>query len=148
MLSAAHQAQLSAQTNKSNGNGTAHADESTSTDDLPPLTSRIGYEPRSISGLPDPATRTNEAIVWLDIDNTLYKRSTKIADLMGERIRAYFHGMGLSEEDAKTLHTTYYKTYGLAIRGLVKHHQSIHLTTTANVTQVCHLKRSCVLITR
>lgn len=101
----------------------AHADESTSTDDLTALTSRIGFEPRSISGLPDPSLRTNEAIVWLDIDNTLYKRSTRIADLMAERIRDYFFGMGLSEEEAKTLHLTYYKTYGLAIRGLVKHHQ-------------------------
>lgn len=100
-----------------------HIDESTGTDDLTALTSRIGFEPRSISGLPNPSLRTNEAIVWLDIDNTLYKRSTKIAELMGERIRAYFHGMGLSEDEAKTLHTTYYKTYGLAIRGLVKHHQ-------------------------
>ncbi|SJX63762.1 related to pyrimidine 5-nucleotidase [Sporisorium reilianum f. sp. reilianum] len=100
-----------------------HIDESTSTDDPIALTSRIGFEPRSISGLPDAHLRTNEAIVWLDIDNTLYKRSTKIADLMAERIRAYFHGMGLSEQEAKALHTTYYKTYGLAIRGLVKHHQ-------------------------
>ena len=100
-----------------------HADESTSTDDLASLTSRIGFEPRSISGLPDPSVRTGEAIAFFDIDNCLYKRSTKIAELMAERIRAYFHGMGLSEEDAKTLHTTYYKTYGLAIRGLVKHHQ-------------------------
>lgn len=100
-----------------------HQDESTSTDDLAALTSRIGFEPRTISGLPDPSLRTNEAIVWLDIDNTLYKRSTKIAELMADRIRAYFYGMGLSQEEAKTLHTTYYKTYGLAIRGLVKHHQ-------------------------
>ncbi|GAC93780.1 hypothetical protein PHSY_001345 [Pseudozyma hubeiensis SY62] len=92
-------------------------------DDEAALTSRIGFEPRTISGLPGASLRTNEAIVWLDIDNTLYKRSTRIADLMAERIRAYFHGMGLSEDEAKTLHTSYYKTYGLAIRGLVKHHQ-------------------------
>ncbi|KAJ1579478.1 hypothetical protein NDA11_007610 [Ustilago hordei] len=108
---------------QSAGPSHTHLDESTSTDDLAALTSRIGFEPRSNSGLPDPSLRTNEAIVWLDIDNTLYKRSTKIAELMAERIRAYFHGMGLSEDEAKTLHTTYYKTYGLAIRGLVKHHQ-------------------------
>ncbi|KIS68429.1 uncharacterized protein UMAG_03518 [Mycosarcoma maydis] len=100
-----------------------HTDASTSTDGLAALASRIGFEPRAISGLPDASLRTNEAIVWLDIDNTLYKRSTRIADLMAERIRAYFHGMGLSEEEAKALHTSYYKTYGLAIRGLVKHHQ-------------------------
>lgn len=111
----------------SNGEGHASADspseETKSTGDVAALTSRIGFEPRAITGLPHPSLRTNEAIVWLDIDNTLYKRSTRIADLMAERIRAYFHGMGLSEDEAKTLHTTYYKTYGLAIRGLVKHHQ-------------------------
>ncbi len=101
----------------------SYRDESTSTDDQASLVSRIGFEPRSTSGLPDPSMRTNEAIVWLDIDNTLYKRSTRIAELMAERIRAYFHGMGLSQEEARSLHSTYYKTYGLAIRGLVKHHQ-------------------------
>ncbi|KAJ9480011.1 Suppressor of disruption of TFIIS [Pseudozyma hubeiensis] len=106
-------------------NGSVHtaADKAPISDDEAALTSRIGFEPRSISGLPDASLRTNEAIVWLDIDNTLYKRSTRIADLMAERIRAYFYGMGLSEDEAKTLHTSYYKTYGLAIRGLVKHHQ-------------------------
>ena len=49
----------------------------------------------------------DRAIVWLDIDNTLYKKSTRIAELMGERIRAYFIGMGLSEEEAEMLHSRY-----------------------------------------
>ncbi|KDN40691.1 hypothetical protein K437DRAFT_258556, partial [Tilletiaria anomala UBC 951] len=62
-------------------------------------------------------------VVWLDIDNTLYKQSTRIADMMGQRIRAYFINMGLSEEEAEQLHMRYYKEYGLAIRGLVKHHK-------------------------
>ncbi|EPQ30133.1 uncharacterized protein PFL1_02250 [Pseudozyma flocculosa PF-1] len=83
-------------------------------------TQRVGFEPR---GPQDPASAQKDAIVWLDIDNTLYKRSTRIAQLMGERIRAYFTGMGFGTEEARMLHEQYYKTYGLAIRGLVKHHE-------------------------
>ncbi|PWN36181.1 uncharacterized protein FA14DRAFT_161015 [Meira miltonrushii] len=63
------------------------------------------------------------AIVWLDIDNTLYKKSTRIAELMTKRIKAYFRGLGLSEEETQRLHKRYYKEYGLAIRGLVMHHE-------------------------
>ena len=35
---------------------------------------------------------------------------------------AYFVWLGLSHEEARELHHHYYKTYGLALRGLVKHH--------------------------
>jgi len=35
---------------------------------------------------------------------------------------AYFVQLGLSHEEAGELHHHYYKTYGLALRGLVKHH--------------------------
>lgn len=41
---------------------------------------------------------------------------------MADRIRDYFRGLGLDEHEAAKLHTHYYKEYGLAIRGLVKHH--------------------------
>ena len=41
---------------------------------------------------------------------------------MGERIHAYFLTLGLEEEEASALHLRYYKTYGLALRGLVRHH--------------------------
>ena len=34
----------------------------------------------------------------------------------------YFVSMGLSEEEAGTLHRKYYREYGLALRGLVRHH--------------------------
>jgi len=61
-------------------------------------------------------------IVWLDIDNTLYPRSTRIADLMGQRIHAYFLSMGFAEDEAHSLHLKYYTQYGLALRGLMKHH--------------------------
>lgn len=35
---------------------------------------------------------------------------------------AYFVKIGLSHDEAGDLHHHYYKTYGLALRGLVKHH--------------------------
>lgn len=41
---------------------------------------------------------------------------------MGERIHAYFLTLGLGDEEASALHLRYYKTYGLALRGLVRHH--------------------------
>lgn len=64
-----------------------------------------------------------QAIVWLDIDNTLYSHmETRIADRMVERIRAYFISLGMSEHEADELHMHYYKEYGLALRGLVRHH--------------------------
>lgn len=90
----------------------------------------------------------DRAIVWFDIgetltpktmqrldadtthllihtDNTLYHKSTRIADLMGERIHAYFLGLGLPDAEARELHQRYYSEHGLAIRGLLKHHAGI-----------------------
>lgn len=82
-------------------------------------------------------------IIWFDIDNTLYPASSRIDQLMGERIRgepcmlipsspitfthanrrsAYFRTLGLDEEEAGALHLKYYREYGLAIRGLTRHH--------------------------
>ncbi|KAH8105898.1 pyrimidine 5-nucleotidase [Cristinia sonorae] len=62
-------------------------------------------------------------IVWLDIDNTLYSASSKISQAMGERIHAYFVELGWSDDEASELHHKYYTQYGLALRGLVRHHQ-------------------------
>ena len=82
----------------------------------------------------------DRAVVWFDIDNTLYSASTRIADAMGKRIHGvcdmtlchvslisritidYFLSLGLSEDEATTLHHRYYREYGLALRGLVRHH--------------------------
>lgn len=36
---------------------------------------------------------------------------------------AYFRKLGLSDDEARDLHNHYYKEYGLAIRGLVRHHK-------------------------
>lgn len=64
----------------------------------------------------------DRVIVWFDIDNTLYSASSKISQAMGERIHNYFVGMGLSHEEAAVLHHRYYSQYGLALRGLKRHH--------------------------
>ncbi|KAI5124940.1 hypothetical protein M0805_007367 [Coniferiporia weirii] len=70
----------------------------------------------------DGTAQDERVIVWFDIDNTLYSASSKIADAMGQRIHAYFTTLGLNDDEASQLHLSYYKTYGLALRGLVRHH--------------------------
>ncbi|CCE63352.1 hypothetical protein TPHA_0E02600 [Tetrapisispora phaffii CBS 4417] len=68
---------------------------------------------------PDP----NLKVFFFDIDNCLYEKSSKIHNLMHISILRYFqYHLNLSEEDARQLHLRYYKDYGLAIRGLVTHH--------------------------
>lgn len=71
------------------------------------------------SNIPDEDPRS---IVWFDIDNTLYSASTKISQAMGQRIHAYFVGLGLDKDKASELHHAYYTQYGLALRGLTRHH--------------------------
>ncbi|KAI5833857.1 pyrimidine 5-nucleotidase [Schizophyllum commune Tattone D] len=68
-------------------------------------------------------TEDTRPIVWFDIDNTLYSASTKISQEMGKRIHAYFVSLGLEDEKATKLHHHYYTEYGLALRGLVRHHE-------------------------
>ncbi|KAH7921810.1 pyrimidine 5-nucleotidase [Leucogyrophana mollusca] len=72
----------------------------------------------SVNGIEDP-----RPVVWFDIDNTLYSASTKISQAMGQRIHAYFVSLGLDEDDASELHHKYYTQYGLALRGLTRHHE-------------------------
>ncbi|GAA5822654.1 hypothetical protein JCM3770_002856 [Rhodotorula araucariae] len=71
-------------------------------------------------GPPEPAD--GKRIVLFDIDNCLYSKDAGIAEMMKGKIRAYFRRLGLSDEEAKDLHSHYYREYGLAIRGLVRHH--------------------------
>jgi pyrimidine and pyridine-specific 5'-nucleotidase len=48
---------------------------------------------------------------------------TKVQDLMAELIDQYFvKHLEMTWEDAVKLHKEYYKNYGLAIEGLVRHH--------------------------
>ncbi|EJD48626.1 pyrimidine 5-nucleotidase [Auricularia subglabra TFB-10046 SS5] len=57
------------------------------------------------------ATQDNKWMVWLDIDNTLYPASTRIAEAMTQRIHAFFVSLGLPNEEAHRLHMHYYKEY-------------------------------------
>lgn len=83
--------------------------------------------------------RDSRMVIWFDIDNTLYSASTKISHEMGKRIHgmfvynrsrlslnalpgAYFVSLGIDEDDASELHHKYYIQYGLALRGLTRHH--------------------------
>ncbi|KAJ1966704.1 hypothetical protein H4R35_006924, partial [Dimargaris xerosporica] len=61
-------------------------------------------------------------VFFFDIDNCLYPPSTGIAQIMKERIYAYGIKIGIPQEQVETLCETYYRDYGLAIRGLLKHH--------------------------
>ncbi|KAK6201237.1 Haloacid dehalogenase-like hydrolase-domain-containing protein [Scheffersomyces amazonensis] len=73
---------------------------------------------------PLPAEIKNKKIFYFDIDNCLYKRSTRIHDLMQVKIHQYFKdNLQLNDEEAHKLHMNYYKTYGLAIEGLVRNHR-------------------------
>lgn len=87
----------------------------------------VGYVGLNVSAqdLENQDHSDTRGIVWFDIDNTLYHKSTRIADLMGKRIHAYFLGLGLPEDEATALHQKYYREHGLAIRGLLKNHAGI-----------------------
>jgi len=67
-------------------------------------------------------THDDKLVVFFDIDNTLYSLNSKIAEAMSVRIHAYFVSLGLSDEEASELHLRYYTQYGLALRGLRRHH--------------------------
>ncbi|EDR12886.1 uncharacterized protein LACBIDRAFT_245826 [Laccaria bicolor S238N-H82] len=73
--------------------------------------------PSKDAQLPD-----DRVVVWFDIDNTLYSASAKISQAMGTRIHAYFVSLGLDHDEASELHLRYYTLYGLALRGLTRHH--------------------------
>lgn len=67
---------------------------------------------------------TDKKVFFFDIDNCLYPKSYKIHEHMSELIDDYFQShLSLTKEAATELHQRYYKDYGLAIEGLVRHHQ-------------------------
>lgn len=70
------------------------------------------------------ASPDKRSVFFFDIDNCLYPRSLRIHDLMGQLIDKYFAThLSLSPEAASELHRRYYREYGLALTGLVSHHQ-------------------------
>ena len=73
---------------------------------------------------PNGAKPDNRKVFFFDIDNCLYPKSYQIHDKMAVLIDDYFQThLSLSREDATILHQRYYKDYGLAIEGLVRHHK-------------------------
>ncbi|KAI1344607.1 pyrimidine 5'-nucleotidase [Xylariaceae sp. FL0016] len=84
---------------------------------------------------------SSRPVFFFDIDNCLYPRSTKVHDLMAKLIDEYFaKHLGLPEEEAIRLHQDYYKNYGLAIEGLVRHHQIDPLEYNAKVDDALPLE--------
>ncbi|RDL35711.1 HAD-like protein [Venustampulla echinocandica] len=63
-------------------------------------------------------------VFFFDIDNCLYPKSRRVHDHMAELIDDYFmRHLNLDRDEAYRLHTEYYTNYGLAIEGLVRHHE-------------------------
>ncbi|KAF7845750.1 hypothetical protein BT93_L0798 [Corymbia citriodora subsp. variegata] len=80
-------------------------------------------------------------VFFFDIDNCLYSKSYKIHERMSELIDNYFQShLGLDKEDATMLHQRYYKDYGLAIEGLVRHHKVDPLEYNAKVDDALPLE--------
>ncbi|GAA5847640.1 hypothetical protein JCM5353_004169 [Sporobolomyces roseus] len=75
------------------------------------------------SPLGSPAAADGRKTVFFDIDNCLYSKDAGISELMKDKIRGYFERLGLGQDEAAELHHRYYTEYGLAIRGLVRHHK-------------------------
>ncbi|KAJ1921835.1 suppressor of deletion of TFIIS [Tieghemiomyces parasiticus] len=61
-------------------------------------------------------------VFYFDIDNCLYPVDTGIIYLMKDRIDAYARKIGIPAADARRLCESYYRDYGLAVRGLIRHH--------------------------
>ncbi|KAI0098230.1 Haloacid dehalogenase-like hydrolase-domain-containing protein [Nemania sp. FL0031] len=86
-------------------------------------------------------TAQSRPVLFFDIDNCLYPKSSKVHDMMAKLIDDYFQKhLGLPEEDAIRLHSEYYKNYGLAIEGLVRHHQIDPLEYNAQVDDALPLE--------
>ncbi|KAL7822875.1 pyrimidine 5-nucleotidase [Trichoderma gracile] len=80
-------------------------------------------------------------VLFFDIDNCLYPRSSKVQDLMAELIDKYFsEHLSLPWDEAVKLHKEYYTNYGLAIEGLVRHHQIDPLEYNAKVDDALPLE--------
>lgn len=70
------------------------------------------------------AESEEKPVFFFDIDNCLYPKSTNIQPMMSDLIDRYFEThLSLSQRDANELHLKYYREYGLAIEGLVRHHK-------------------------
>ncbi|KAI9485064.1 pyrimidine 5'-nucleotidase [Zychaea mexicana] len=64
----------------------------------------------------------DKPVFFFDCDNCLYHKNTGILQLMRQRIVEYMVNMGISDKEAQELRNRYFSDYGLALRGLLKHH--------------------------
>ncbi|EWY96772.1 hypothetical protein FOCG_03144 [Fusarium oxysporum f. sp. radicis-lycopersici 26381] len=80
-------------------------------------------------------------VLFFDIDNCLYPRSAKVHDIMAKLIDEYFSKhLEIPWDEAVKLHKEYYTNYGLAIEGLVRHHQIDPLDYNAKVDDALPLE--------
>lgn len=64
---------------------------------------------------------SEKAVLFFDIDNTLYSSKAGVNELMGKYIKSYIaNTLSLDDESAEFLHKNYYRQFGLAIEGLVR----------------------------
>ncbi|KAJ1897819.1 suppressor of deletion of TFIIS [Kickxella alabastrina] len=61
-------------------------------------------------------------VFFFDIDNCLYSPTVGIIPLTKARIHAYGCSIGIDPKTVKGTCESYYKAYGLTIRGFIKHH--------------------------
>ncbi|KAJ1308480.1 hypothetical protein OPQ81_004184 [Rhizoctonia solani] len=80
-----------------------------------------------------PKPNDKRAVVWFDIDNTLYPPNQRIVDLVQGKIHKYFVDLNFEPEEARALHRRYYTEYGLSVRGLIEHHDVDPLDFDAKV---------------
>ncbi|KAG5932131.1 hypothetical protein E4U60_005465 [Claviceps pazoutovae] len=86
-------------------------------------------------------TSAGKPVLFFDVDNCLYSPSTKVQDLMVDLIDQYFaKHLELPWDEAVRLHKEYYTNYGLAIEGLVRHHQIDPLAYNAEVDDALPLQ--------
>ncbi|KAI9257317.1 pyrimidine 5'-nucleotidase [Phascolomyces articulosus] len=64
----------------------------------------------------------DKPVFFFDCDNCLYHKNAGILQLMRQRIVDYIKNMGIPDKEAHTLRAQYFKDYGLALRGLLKHY--------------------------
>ena len=61
-------------------------------------------------------------VFFFDLDNTIYPKSSGIAELMAQRIELFFvNYLKLPLDESRILGARFYRDYGLAIKGLIKH---------------------------
>ncbi|KAL2120485.1 hypothetical protein VTJ04DRAFT_4512 [Mycothermus thermophilus] len=78
--------------------------------------------------------KSPQKVFFFDVDNCLYPRSARVHDLMAELIDKYCAThLSVPYDEAVRLHQEYYRNYGLAIEGLVRHHQIDPLDYNAKV---------------